>query len=165
MNINERLAQARQCVPQLPPPQAAQAVQQGALIIDIRTPTERQMEGIVPGSLHLPRTVLEWCVDPASGYGNPAIRGHDQVLIVMCSEGYSSCLAAQSLQDLGYSHASNLAEGYRGWKAYGLPTSRPPLPPEQELGGRNPPAPPTPIVIRKPPLRYWLYRLAMRLFA
>ncbi len=165
MNINERLAQARQAVPQLRPAQAAQATQHGALMIDIRTPTERQLEGVVPGSLHLPRTVLEWCVDPASGYGNPAIQGTDHALIIMCSEGYSSCLAAQSLQELGYTHVSNLEEGYRGWKAYGLPTQAPSRLPEQELSGRNPPDPPTPFVLHKPPLRYWLYRLFLRLFA
>jgi rhodanese-related sulfurtransferase len=165
MNINERLKEARIAVPQLLPDAAARATQDGALIIDIRTPIERQIEGVIPGSLHLPRTVLEWCVDPASGYSNPAISGPNHALILMCNEGYSSCLAAQSLQQLGFTNVANLAGGYRGWKAYGLPTQPPIRPPHDELNGRNPPEPPAPILVRKPPLRYWLYRLFLRLFA
>ena len=67
-------------------------------------------------------SVIQWRVDPASGYADPAISGFDQTLIVVCNEGYSSSLAAASLQRLGFRKATDLVGGYRGWKAQGLPT-------------------------------------------
>ncbi len=126
------------------------------------------LEGVIPGSLHIPRTVLEWCCDPLSAYRNPAIHGATQHLVLVCSEGYSSNLAAMSLRQLGFVNVVNLDGGYRGWKAYGLPTKAPDRPPEEELTGMTPPesmdGAALPIRCKRVSLRYWLYRVFLWVF-
>ena len=84
------------------------------VVLDTRTPTDRDRFGVIAGSVHAPRTVLEWAVDPASGYHHPAVRGFDQRLVVVCHEGYSSSLAAQSLRRLGFHRATDLVGGVAG---------------------------------------------------
>jgi len=49
----------------------------------------------------------------------------DQVVIIVCDEGYASSLAAVSLQELGLAQATDLVGGFRAWKAAGLPVTAP----------------------------------------
>lgn len=167
--INDMLHEARASVANLQPHAAFDAVRAGALIIDTRTAVERKLEGVIAGSLHMPRTLLEWGCDPASGHANPAINRFDQHLIIMCNEGYSSALAAVSLQRLGFVHAANLDGGYRAWRAAGLPTQAPARALEDETTNQHPPEPGGAglVAIPRAPitLRYWLYRLFLRSFA
>ena len=74
-----------------------------------------------PGALLIERNHLEWRLDPASAARVPEAVDHDVTWIVVCSEGYSSSLAAASLQDLGLHNATDLDGGYRAWKGAGLP--------------------------------------------
>ena len=74
-----------------------------------------------PGALVIERNHLEWRLDPASDARIPQATDHDVTWIVVCSEGYSSSLAAASLQDLGLRNATDLDGGFRAWKAAGLP--------------------------------------------
>ena len=67
------------------------------------------------------RNHLEWRLDPTSDARIPQATDHDVTWIVVCSEGYSSSLAAASLQDLGLRNATDLDGGFRAWKAAGLP--------------------------------------------
>ena len=85
----------------LDPEEAQTALANGALLIDLRSQDERRAHGVMPGSLHIPRSVLEWRVDPDSGYANPYISGLDCRLILFCAEGFSSSFAAASLRELG----------------------------------------------------------------
>jgi rhodanese-related sulfurtransferase len=101
------------------------ATDPGCVVLDTRTTTDRAELGTVPGSIHTPRTTLEWRVDPSSGYAHQAIRCFDQCLVVMCSEGYSSSLGAASLQRLGFVNATDLVGGFMAWRAAGLPIERP----------------------------------------
>jgi rhodanese-related sulfurtransferase len=91
------------------------------LVLDTRTPTDRARCGTIAGSIHLPRTTLEWRVDPSSGYSHPRIRHLEQSLVVLCNEGYSSSLAAVSLQRLGFGNATDLVGGFSAWRQAGLP--------------------------------------------
>jgi rhodanese-related sulfurtransferase len=75
----------------------------------------------VPGALHIERNVLEWRLDPRSDARLPEAAGYDTHLIIMCSQGYASSLAAASLQDLGLRQATDLAGGFMAWAAAGLP--------------------------------------------
>lgn len=93
------------------------------VVLDTRTPTDREADGVIAGSLHAPRTVLEWAVDPASGYAEAL--APDAHLVVVCNEGYSSSLAARTLQELGFADASDLVGGMQAWIAAGLPTAAP----------------------------------------
>ena len=112
---------ARQRLRRLGPAEAFDAVRGGALLVDIRPQAQRAVEGLVPGALHVERNVLEWRFDPASAARLPQATGYDQRVIVMCSQGYASSLAAASLQDIGLANATDLAGGFLAWAAAGLP--------------------------------------------
>ena len=75
------------------------------------------------------RNVLEWRFDPASDARLPWVHGYDEQVIVFCSEGYTSSLAAAALQDLGLAGATDIAGGFVAWAADGLPACPPCGPP------------------------------------
>ena len=118
--IDEMLAQARGRLQRLDPHQASAAARDGALLVDIRPAAQRAAEGEIPGAMLIERNVLEWRLDPASDAKLPQA-SYDLRVIVVCSEGYTSSLAAAALQDLGLSAATDLAGGFRAWQAAGLP--------------------------------------------
>jgi rhodanese-related sulfurtransferase len=122
--IEDVLAQARARLRRLEPRDAAAAVEAGALLVDIRPEAQRREEGEVPGARIIERNVLEWRLDPASPARLPEATSHDLQVIVMCSESYTSSLAAVSLLDLGLHRATDLAGGYWAWVQAGLPTTR-----------------------------------------
>ena len=122
-NIDRHLAEARARLRRLDPGQAAAAVQAGALLVDIRPAEQRQREGEVPAALTIERNVLEWRLDPTSSARVAEVSGPDQSVVVLCSEGYASSLAAVSLQALGLWAATDVIGGFRAWAAAGLPTT------------------------------------------
>lgn len=103
-------------------PQAAQAeLDQGARLIDIRSEQEIARDGVVPGALVVSRNVLEWRLDPDSGHSHPQAPALHERVILMCHSGYQSSLAALTLQQLGFTHATDLDGGFEAWRAAGLP--------------------------------------------
>jgi rhodanese-related sulfurtransferase len=123
--IDALLAAARARLVRLGPLEAQAAVADGAVLVDTRTDAQRAADGVIPGALYHPRTVLEWRADPDSGAADPALSGAmDRVVIVVCDEGYSSSLAAATLQDLGFARATDLEGGFQAWRAAGLPVRR-----------------------------------------
>jgi rhodanese-related sulfurtransferase len=90
-------------------------------VLDTRTHTDRLRWGVIPGSMHVPRTVLEWHLDPFNGYRHPAAISFDDPIVIVCNGGYSSSLAAANLVDLGFGDVSDLIGGLRAWLAAGLP--------------------------------------------
>jgi len=122
-NIDDVLAAARARLRRMDPAEAAAAVERGALLVDTRPLEQRRAEGAIPGALLIERNHLEWRLDPTSDARIPEAVDHDVEIIVVCSEGYSSSLAAASLQDLGLHRATDLAGGFRAWRAAGLPTT------------------------------------------
>jgi len=120
--IDDLLAEARSRLERLEPEEALEAQRSGALIVDTRSHHERQREGIIPGSLHIPRSVLEWRLDPDAdpAYRNPNIHGLDDWIVLVCAHGYSTSLAAATLQDLGFTRATDMTGGFTAWKARGL---------------------------------------------
>lgn len=111
-------------IARLSPAGAMLAANAGALIIDIRSEDARQREGIIPGSLHIPRTVLEWRVALDSPWRNPHLGGLDQRLILICDHGYSSILAASNLVELGFHRPGDVIGGIEAWRRLGLPLAR-----------------------------------------
>ena len=113
----------------------------GALLIDIRSAGDRDRDGIVPRSLHIPRTVLEWRLSPGGRWRNPFIGGPEQQLILICDHGCSTILAAATLVDLGYARAGDVIGGFEAWREAGLPTMAPPARERThgELPGMSPP--------------------------
>ncbi|MGY1802539.1 rhodanese-like domain-containing protein [Blastococcus sp. SYSU D00922] len=123
--IDELLADARSRIDRVTPHEAAARIARGALLVDIRPAAQRAAEGEVPGALVVERNVLEWRFDPASDARLPEATGYDVEVIVLCSEGYTSSLAADALRSLGLHRTTDLAGGYRAWAAAGLPTRTP----------------------------------------
>jgi rhodanese-related sulfurtransferase len=122
-SIDEVLAAARSRLSRLDPPAASDAAGGGgAILVDIRPAAQRAVEGEIPGATIIERNVLEWRLDPASDARLP-VAGYDLQVIVFCSEGYTSSLAAAALQDLGLRRATDLAGGFRAWEAAGLPVT------------------------------------------
>jgi len=119
--ISEVLERARSRLDRLGPAEAWAAMRDGALLVDIRPQAQRAAEGEVPGALIIERNVLEWRLDPASDARLPEAGSYDLRVIVMCSAGYTSSLAAASLQDLGLSAATDLDGGFQAWARAGLP--------------------------------------------
>ncbi|HZP27794.1 MAG TPA: rhodanese-like domain-containing protein [Acidimicrobiia bacterium] len=120
--IDELLAAARARLQRVTPEEALAACARGALLVDIRPVEQRRADGRIPGALVVDRNVLEWRLDPASPHRIAEAVDHDVHVIVMCSEGYQSSLAAATLQDLGLHRATDLAGGMQAWLAAGLPT-------------------------------------------
>ncbi len=123
LGVDSLLALARDGVQRLSPQQARHAAQQGALLVDTRTETQRTEQGELPGALVIDRTVLEWRLDPAGPHGVPEAADHDVQVVVVCRQGYSSSLAAASLRALGLHRATDLVGGVEAWIAAGLPVS------------------------------------------
>jgi len=122
MTAARMLTEARKRIQPRPgPDEAAAAIEHGALLIDLRSRDERSRTGVVPSSLHIPRSVLEWRLDPTSGWTNPHVGGFDRQLILMCAQGCSSSFAAVTARDLGYERATNPDGGFDAWQAAGHP--------------------------------------------
>lgn len=118
-SVDEMLEGAREGLVRLNASQAAVAVAEGAVIVDIRPEWQRRAVGEIPGSLVVERNHLEWRLHPASDARLPQA---DSVRrwIVACSEGYASSFAARSLVDLGID-AADLTGGVLAWRDAGLP--------------------------------------------
>jgi rhodanese-related sulfurtransferase len=121
--IDELLADARSRIDRIGPLEAATRVADGAVLVDIRPAAQRALEGSVPGALVVERNVLEWRFDPASDHRLPEATGYDVEVIVLCSEGYTSSLAADALRSLGLHRATDVVGGFLAWAAVGLPTT------------------------------------------
>lgn len=116
------LREARGRIRRVPVADAWHAARSGeAVIVDIRAADARERDGIVPGSLHIPRTVLEWRLDPDSAWRNPHVAGTTRRVLLLCDHGWSSSLAAAGLVELGYADATDVVGGIEAWQAAGLP--------------------------------------------
>jgi rhodanese-related sulfurtransferase len=116
------LEKARAGLSRLTPGEAHLAVSAGALLVDTRTPWQREAQGELPGAVVIDRTVLEWRLDPTSDARIPEAVDYDRLVIVVCRQGYSSSLAAAGLQSLGLWRATDVIGGVEAWLADGLPT-------------------------------------------
>jgi rhodanese-related sulfurtransferase len=140
-NLDQLLDDAARRIERLEPAAALAAVERGATLVDIRSDSDRGRDGIVPGSLHIPRTVLEWRVDPDSAWHNPHVGGLEEQILLLCDHGCSSILAAATLVELGFTRAGDVVGGFAGWRAAGLPIAPAPIgePRPDELPGLGPP--------------------------
>ena len=122
LSIEQMLSAVRARLQRLSPNDAFAAITKtGAILVDIRPERQRAVEGNIPGAWIVERNVLEWRFDPASSSRLPIAADHDLQVIVFCSEGYTSSLAAAALQDLGLWRATDMVDGFHAWRAAGLP--------------------------------------------
>jgi rhodanese-related sulfurtransferase len=106
------LAEARSRIVRHTPEEAA--ADSELLLVDLRSVDEREQTGVIPGSKHVPYSVIQWRADPTSEWRDEELMGRR--LCLVCKEGYSSSLAAASLVDLGVD-AGDLIGGYEAWAA------------------------------------------------
>jgi rhodanese-related sulfurtransferase len=118
--IDQVLDAARGRYHRLPAGQVPGAVRRGAVLVDIRPQAQRAREGEVPGALVIERNVLEWRCDPSSDARLPQALGDDVEWVILCSEGYTSSLAAAALLDLGLHRSTDVVGGYHALAAAGV---------------------------------------------
>ncbi len=121
VTIDDLLAAARARLDRLSAEQALAATSEGAVIVDIRPQEQRRRTGVVPDALYVPRNHLEWRVDPTSEWAHPAVSDPATRIVLMCNEGYATSLAAVTLHDMGFTRATDMIDGFDGWRAAGLP--------------------------------------------
>ena len=118
--IDRVLDDARARLRRLPASEVPAALDRGAILLDIRPQAQRAHEGHVPAALVIERNVLEWRCDPTSDARLPQAVDDDVEWVVLCSQGYTSSLAAASLLDLGLHRATDVVGGYHALKADGV---------------------------------------------
>ena len=120
LTIDQMLADARSQLRRIRPVELPAALGRGAILVDIRPDAQRRREGSLPGALVIERNVLEWRLDPSSSARLSLATDHDREWIVVCSQGYTSSLAAASLRQLGLSRATDLDGGYQALESAGM---------------------------------------------
>jgi rhodanese-related sulfurtransferase len=121
--IDQVLEAARARLRRLAAEDVPAALRRGALLVDIRPQAQRMREGEVPENLKalvIERNVLEWRCDPTSDARLPEAVSDDVEWVVLCSEGYTSSLAAAALHDIGLHRATDVIGGYHALAAAGL---------------------------------------------
>jgi rhodanese-related sulfurtransferase len=110
--IDTVVESARARLQRLPAAELPDALAAGAVLVDIRPAAQRAREGDVAGALVIERNVLEWRCDPTSDARIPQAVDDDVYWVILCSEGYTSSLAAAALLDLGLHRSTDVVGGY-----------------------------------------------------
>lgn len=92
------------------------------VVVDIRDIRERQRSGFIPGSVHAPRGMVEFWIDPDSPYFKE-IFGQDKTFVFHCASGWRSALTVATLQDMGFK-AAHLKDGFSTWEKQGGPVEK-----------------------------------------
>ena len=121
--LSAMVAHAKARVESLSPAQLAAELRRGGdvLLVDLRESEERSRDGVIPGSVHTPRGMLELYADPTSQYHRAEFDPSKRVIVYGTSDGRSA-LAADTLQQMGYRSVAQLDGGIEAWKAQGQPT-------------------------------------------
>jgi rhodanese-related sulfurtransferase len=129
-STDELLAEVRGRIARVEPEEIEALQNEGALIVDIRPVAQRAAEGDLGFGIIVERNVLEWRFDLTGSHTLPEVTSYDQPVVVVCSEGYASSLAADSLRQLGFTRAADLAGGYQAWRRW--QAGSPPAPPDTD---------------------------------
>jgi rhodanese-related sulfurtransferase len=119
--VNAFLDWSRARIERLEPRAVPAATEAGAILIDTRCAEQRRTTGVIPGSTHIPLSVLYWRLDPASESADSRLADTAARVILICAHGYSSSIAAATLRDLGFPRAADVIGGFEAWQAAGLP--------------------------------------------
>jgi len=111
--IDDLLTAARARLERVSPADLPGEMASGAVVVDMRPTEQRLRDGDLPGAIVIDRNVLEWRLDPTCPHHIPAVSDAQARIILVCSEGYSSSLAAATLQDLGLPRATDLVGGFQ----------------------------------------------------
>ena len=116
----DMVSEAKARIENLTVDQAAEEIDGGALLVDIREPDEREANGAIPGAVPAPRGMLEFWADPSSPYHREEF-DPSQRIILHCASGGRSALAAAMMQELGYENVAHMDGGVKAWSESGRP--------------------------------------------
>jgi rhodanese-related sulfurtransferase len=117
--------EAKAQVENLSPEQVAAELESGdAVLVDLREPQELETTGVIPGSIHAPRGMLEFYADPSLPYHKEELTPERRV-ILHCASGGRSALAAKTLKEMGYRDVAHLDGGIKAWQEEGRATEKP----------------------------------------
>jgi rhodanese-related sulfurtransferase len=115
---------ARREIKEVTPDEAmAEMAESDVVIVDVRDIREIERDGRIPGSVHCPRGMLEFWIDPASPYFKPVF-GEAKRFIFQCALDWRSALATQTAQRMGLENVAHMKGGFKAWKAAGGPVER-----------------------------------------
>jgi rhodanese-related sulfurtransferase len=134
--LDRLLADARAGLTRLDPQETWAAIQDGAVLVDIRPEYLRRTDGEIPGAIVIERNHLEWRLHPESEDRIPEAVDADVRWILFCDEGYASSIAAAALQTLGLRHATDLVGGFQAWRHARLPVVVPETPTVPRMSSR-----------------------------
>ncbi|MGX5714663.1 rhodanese-like domain-containing protein [Arthrobacter sp. MAHUQ-56] len=117
LTIEQLLLESRRGLERVHPSDLEREMAAGALVVDTRPADQRERDGDLPGAVVIDRNVLEWRLDPSCPHRLPVSDDHGRRIVVVCNEGYSSSLAAHTLQRLGLARATDLIGGFQAWAA------------------------------------------------
>ena len=117
------VAEAKSQIENLSCDEVASEIEEGALVVDIREQVEREQFGVIPGSVHVPRGLLEFIADPASPMHQAGF-DLDRRIILQCATGGRSALAARALKEIGFSNVAHGESGFNGWAGESRPVEK-----------------------------------------
>ncbi|MGZ2259027.1 rhodanese-like domain-containing protein [Roseobacter sp. A03A-229] len=121
MSAAEMVKAARARIEEIETPDLIKMVNDpDVVIVDIRDIRERQRTGAIPGSVHAPRGMIEFWVDPDSPYHKDVFGQSDKRYVFHCASGWRSALTVAALQDMGF-EAAHLKDGFSTWAEQGGP--------------------------------------------
>lgn len=112
------MAEAQRRVEGLSPTDLSAALDGQSLLVDVREPAERQNQGVIAGSLSVPRGTIEFVADPMSEHHRSEFEPGRRV-ILYCDDGARSSLAAETLMEMGYWLVAYLRGGIDAWAREG----------------------------------------------
>ncbi len=121
--VGDLLAEARAELRRVSPAEADRAAAEGAVLVDIRSDSQRAADGLLPCAKHIPRNALEWRLDPSSEHRDRDCTRRGLRIILICDEGYQSSLAAATLRRFGVD-ATDVEGGVQAWREAGLRIQR-----------------------------------------
>ena len=125
MNIKsskELVDKANESIKVMSPEQVKNAYDKGEItLIDVRDIRELWNEGTIKDSIHIPRGMLEFWLDPQSSYYQEKKIGDIKNIVLFCALGFRSALATKTLKDMGYNNVANAKGGFDSLKKVGLP--------------------------------------------
>ena len=125
MNIKsskELVDNANETIITMSPEQVKSAYDKGEItLIDVRDIRELWKEGTIKKSIHIPRGMLEFWLDPQSSYYQEKKIGEMKNIVLFCALGFRSALATKTLREMGFDNVANAQGGYDSLKKIGLP--------------------------------------------
>ena len=124
--LKDFVTAAKQACKEISPDEAAKRRESApaTLMLDVREPTELGTTGKIPGSVHVPRGLLEPKADLEYPQREPRLADRSQPVVVYCASGARSAMAAVVLQEMGFTNVCSLAGGFAAWAEKGLPVEK-----------------------------------------